>query len=79
MRQGVNPCLTIFYKKMNWAAIYGRNGDTESGHGWPRRGRETEAAAEPLRAEKGVMQPNMAATWTKRHIADVRIVLVPVG
>ena len=35
-----------------------------------RRGRKTEAAAEPLRAEKGVMQPRTAATGTLRADRD---------
>ena len=35
-------------------------------------GRKTEAAAEPLRAEKGVMQPMMAATGTLREDGDGR-------
>ena len=37
-----------------------------------RRGRKTEAAAEPLRAEKGVMQPKTAATGTLRADGDGR-------
>ena len=35
-------------------------------------GRKTEAAAEPLRAEKGVMQPKTAATGTLRADGDGR-------
>ena len=34
--------------------------------------RKTEAAAEPLRAEKGVMQPKTAATGTLRADRDGR-------
>ena len=52
------------------AAMDGCDGDKESSQGRPRRGRKTEAAAEPLRAEKGVMQPRTAATGTLRADRD---------
>ena len=47
------------------AAMDGCDGDKESSQGRLQRGRKTEAAAEPLRAEKGVMQPRTAATGTR--------------